>query len=79
MVVAKGVEARDGDEILVCETAQDYVTAISSLINDTATRDRLAIAGRARAEHDMGWSNAMDRLGERISELMEAAPADRSA
>ena len=77
--VAKGVEARDGDEILVCETAQDYVTAISSLINDTATRDRLAIAGRARAEHDMGWSNAMDWLGERISELMEAAPADRSA
>ncbi len=52
---ANGVEARDGEEILVADTAQELADATVRLLGDAALRQRLSRQGRALVERKYDW------------------------
>lgn len=73
--VAKGVEARDGVETMVCAAVDDYVHAILTLVDEPERRTRVATAARNRAKGDMGWANAMHKLSAHVANLTQRSPA----
>lgn len=53
---AQGVDGRDGEDLLVAETPEEWLAAVLALVDDARLRKRLAAAGRRRlaAEHSLG-------------------------
>ena len=52
-VGAEGIEAREGDEILVGETPEDFAAALIKLLTDRETWRRLSAGGRRFAEREL--------------------------
>ena len=57
-LAAEGLEARDGENLLLARTAEEIAGAIGRLLADPALRDRLSAAGRAAFEHSYSWEAA---------------------
>ncbi|HYA18859.1 MAG TPA: glycosyltransferase family 4 protein [Bryobacteraceae bacterium] len=57
-LAAEGLEARDGENLLLARTAGEIAGAIGRLLADPALRDRLGAAGRAAFEHSYSWEAA---------------------
>jgi len=71
---AEGIEARDGVDILLAETAEEFCESAASLDADDERRRSLAAAGRelVRARYD--WSS----LGASLLRVYESVNAERS-
>jgi sugar transferase (PEP-CTERM/EpsH1 system associated) len=61
-VAAGGVDACSPEHLLVASTPDEYVAAISRLLDDPAERARLARAGRERMLSHHSWDKSMHRL-----------------
>lgn len=72
-VAAGGVDAQDEHHFLVCDGRDDYVRAITRLMDDRSERRRLAVAGRERILSHHAWDQSMRRL-DRVIERCMGAP-----
>ncbi len=61
-VAAGGVDAQDGEHLLVAKTAADCAAAVLRILDDPSERRRLAQAGRRRMLSHHSWSHSMQRL-----------------
>ena len=52
---AEGIECRDGENLLIAETAPAFAAAVVRLLTDGALNGRLRAAGRRWAEERYGW------------------------
>lgn len=52
----EGLEARDGENILIADTAREFAEAIVRVVHDRALRDRLGHAGRRVAVSRYSWN-----------------------
>jgi glycosyltransferase involved in cell wall biosynthesis len=58
----EGLDAVDGDNILIRDDPKTFADAILAVLRDDALRQRLGTGGRATAEAHYSW----DRIGERM-------------
>ena len=70
-IAAGGVDAEAEKHFLVADTPQAYAAAIKRICSDTAERNRLAEAGRARMLSQNTWLRAMERFDAVIQKCME--------
>jgi len=54
-VGAEGIECRDGENLLIAETASAFAVAVVRLLTDSALNGRLRAAGRRWAEARYDW------------------------
>lgn len=54
-VGCEGLEARDGENILIRDTAEDFAQAVRNVLTDRALRERLGNAARRTAELRYDW------------------------
>jgi sugar transferase (PEP-CTERM/EpsH1 system associated) len=74
-VAAGGVDAQDGHHFVVCDSRDDYVHAISRLMDSPAERGRLAVAGRERMLSHHAWDRSMQRMDKIIERCVSTANA----
>ena len=67
---AKGIDAEPGEHFLAADDAKDFAAMTLRLLQDTAERDRLAKAGRARMESHHNWPASMRRLDKIIEDCL---------
>jgi sugar transferase (PEP-CTERM/EpsH1 system associated) len=70
-VAAGGVDAHEGEHLLVADNPEETAQAVLGLANDPARRHQLAQAGRARMLSHHAWSSSMDRLDGIVSRRMD--------
>ncbi|MGD0200388.1 MAG: glycosyltransferase family 4 protein [Bryobacteraceae bacterium] len=61
-VGAEGLPARDGEHLLIADTAETFAAAVSRLLDSPAERARLGAAGRALCEERLTWPRAWEAL-----------------
>lgn len=66
---AKGVDAREGVEILTGNTPQELANAILRLFNDPVLREDMSRAGRKLIEEKYNW----DVIGNQLNQVVETA------
>ena len=59
---AEGLEVRDGQDILLGDTEEDFASQVTRVLGDEALRVRLGKSARKRAEEQYSWKGAVDRL-----------------
>ena len=59
----EGLEATDGDNILIRDDPREFAEAVRAVLADTVLRGRLGAAGRATAERCYSW----DAIGEEMN------------
>ena len=58
----RGVNAHEGEAILVADSPQEYVEALTMLLSNRERRSALAAAGRAQVLEHHNWSASMRRM-----------------
>lgn len=61
-VGARGLPWRDGEHLLIADEEQAFAAAVSGLLADRASRDRLARAGRRFISEELDGGRQIDRL-----------------
>ena len=62
---AEGLPARDGQNILLADGRESFVSAVCKLLESAADRERIGSAGREQYERELTWHsawNALDRF-----------------
>lgn len=72
-VGCEGLDARDGENLLIADTPEAFAAAVDRLLGDPALRARLGAAGRRTAEQVYGW----DVIGARMAAQYRAVAAAR--
>lgn len=68
---AEGIDARDGEQLLLRDTPDGFVDATVSLLTDSAAATRMGNAARALAESHYSW----DAIGSGLRDLVRGAGA----
>jgi len=63
---AEGLDARDGEHLVIADDAEMFATAIARLLQDDALRARLGSAGRSHYLDRFTWPVAWRALGDRL-------------
>ncbi len=71
---AEGFPIRDGEHLMLADSAEDFALAVLALKNDRAERDHLSSAGLEFVQSAYGW----DRLVPKLEELYRRAPSGKS-
>ena len=72
-LAAAGLEARDGEHLLVAASPEDFAAAVARVLEDRALADRLAVAGRALVESVYTWERSVERLEAAYARALEKA------
>mgnify|MGYP001614688018 CR=1 FL=1 len=67
---AEGIAARDGEEILLADGAEEFAAAVLRLLRDPALAARLAENGRALVEREYDYRVTCGTLGELYQRLL---------
>jgi glycosyltransferase involved in cell wall biosynthesis len=59
---AEGLPVRSGEHLLLADVPEDFVAAVSSLLESKQLRDRIGAAGRDLYVTQFTWEAAWDRL-----------------
>jgi glycosyltransferase involved in cell wall biosynthesis len=59
---AEGLGARDGEHLLVADTAESFADAVSRMLASVEQRQRIGAAGRALYEERFTWNRAWETL-----------------
>lgn len=59
---AEGIDARDGEHVLLADTPEDFAQAIVRVFNDDELAGRLGSAGRQLVEERYGWEQITRQL-----------------
>lgn len=70
---AEGIDAEDGEHLLLADRADDFASAVAALIDDPARRAGLARRARALVEHRYGWES----IAEQLDELLDTMRLDQ--
>jgi glycosyltransferase involved in cell wall biosynthesis len=71
----EGVEVRDGEHLLIGDTAETFAQRIGELFEDEALGDRLGRAGRELMERRYSWETAGGRLEEVYRRVAGGVPS----
>jgi polysaccharide biosynthesis protein PslH len=71
-LAARGVDAIDGEHLLVAGNAQEYAQAIERVLAAPQERERLARAGRERMLAHHSWPHAMRRFDAIVEQCLAA-------
>lgn len=71
---AEGIEARDGEHLLLADTPDELARAVLRVLGEPGLAARLAAAGRALVEREYAWP----ALAERMADVLAAAIDARS-
>jgi glycosyltransferase involved in cell wall biosynthesis len=71
---AEGIEARDGEHLLLADDARSFADAAVRVAGDRTLAERLAASGRRLVEERYGWPAAVARLERVHSELVAREP-----
>jgi glycosyltransferase involved in cell wall biosynthesis len=74
---AMGVDVRDGEHLVLADSADAFVGAVVRILDDPALAARLGEAGRAVAENVYDWRAIGARLDVLLRELVEPAGSAR--
>lgn len=66
-----GVNAREGEDVLVADTPQEYVSALTMLLSSRERRSALAAAGRVYVLERHSWPAAMRRMDHIIERCLD--------
>ncbi len=66
-----GLDARDGEELIVARDAQELANACLKLLGDPALREKLGAAGRRAAVERFSWEIATARLEGELARALE--------
>jgi glycosyltransferase involved in cell wall biosynthesis len=58
----EGLEVRDGENVLLCNQEDEYITAAAHLLGDSQLSRKLGEAGRKLVEQRYSWNSAAERL-----------------
>lgn len=61
-----GIEARNGEHLLVADSPRDFALAVASVLADDALADRLGRAGRDLAARLYTWESVVRTLNEKV-------------
>jgi glycosyltransferase involved in cell wall biosynthesis len=75
----EGLETRDGHNVLIRDDAKGFADAVVQILSDQELRNRLGREGRATVEKYYAWPIVGRHLSSIYMELIEGAPAVRSA
>lgn len=70
-LAARGVDAVAGEHLLVADTPAEQAEAIAMLLSNSAERQRLARAARARALSHLSWDAALRRFDSLVDRCVE--------
>jgi glycosyltransferase involved in cell wall biosynthesis len=68
----EGIEARDGEHVLVAETAEAFAGCVVRLLDDAGLRQRLGRRARELARRDHSWAQNLGRLEDDYVNLVRA-------
>ncbi|HET7751005.1 MAG TPA: TIGR03087 family PEP-CTERM/XrtA system glycosyltransferase [Terriglobales bacterium] len=75
---AKGIQAIDGEHLLVAGSLEGFTNHVITLLRDRNLRRKLSAAGRNQVEKEHSWPAAMELLDE-VLQLREAVPSPSPA
>ena len=78
-VGAEGIEARDGVEMEIAPTDEEFARRTIGLLRDPARRDRIAAAARTLAEREYSWDTVNRRMQAAVRSVIEARESERTA
>lgn len=67
----EGLEARDGENILICDSPEAFATAAVTLLEDAALRGRIGLAARRLAERTYDWAAIGENLASSYCAMLE--------
>lgn len=70
---AEGIPARDGENILLADLAEEFAGKIHALLSDKALYEKISLSGRRLVEERFAWEKGVEVL-EGVLEKMMAAP-----
>lgn len=73
----EGLDARDGENILIRDTPKAFAEAITRVLNDDGLRNRLGRAARATAEATYSWPVIGKTLIDGYRHLLDGSPSVR--
>lgn len=76
---AEGLPVRDGAELLIAESPDDFARACTALMKDSARRDRLGKNAAALVRRDFGWEAATDVFAEACEHTLLKSRDERTA
>lgn len=74
-VGCEGIDAADGEHLLVADTPQGMARQCVALLRDPALRQRLTVKARALVEQKYTWDSIQNRVGNAAVELLAARRA----
>lgn len=76
-LAVEGLDVRDREELLLAETEEEVVEAVSLLLSDPARRRAVAERARRFALERLGWDRVMDSYAALHTSLLSATAAER--
>jgi glycosyltransferase involved in cell wall biosynthesis len=59
---AEGLPVKHGENILLADQPNDFATAVSTILHDTATKLKLELSGRKLVENRFSWKSVADSM-----------------
>ena len=63
----EGIDARNGEEVLISDTPDDFAAAVIRLMGDADLQAKLAVNGRRLAEKTYDWRIVLKKLDQVIT------------
>ncbi len=60
----EGLPVRDGDNVVLADSPEDFAAAVARLLKDKAERDRIGQNARAFVEGNVSWGRAADAFAD---------------
>jgi glycosyltransferase involved in cell wall biosynthesis len=76
-LAAEGLDVRDGDQLVLAETDEEFVAAIALLLDDPERRRALAERARRFALESLGWERTFAAYERLHASLLSTAAAER--
>jgi glycosyltransferase involved in cell wall biosynthesis len=78
-LVARGIDVRPGENILLADEPADFAAKVVQLLNDRKMRERLGAAARRLMETEHSWEELTDRLNDVLEKAVEKGPPREKA
>jgi len=69
----EGLPVRDGDNVVLADSPEDFAAAVARLLKDKAERDRIGQNARAYVESNVSWGRAADAFADGLADTGDDA------
>jgi glycosyltransferase involved in cell wall biosynthesis len=74
-VGAEGLPVRNGENILLADTPNDFAHSVVSLLRDANQRKRLGTSARALVQEKYSWSKVAESFASTLQDVITRAPS----